>query len=75
MRIRRLTLPSASGKHLKQTEIDLRKLAKRMHDIGESLGLRRPSPGAQGGATKSSSSAPNCWPECADRKAEPKEKS
>ena len=28
---------SASGKHLKETEIDLRKLAKRMHDIGESL--------------------------------------
>jgi hypothetical protein len=28
---------SASGKHLKETEIDLRKLAKRMHDIGETL--------------------------------------
>ena len=28
---------SASGKHLKETEIDLRKLEKRMHDIGESL--------------------------------------
>jgi len=30
---------SASGKHLKETEIDLRKLEKRMHDIGESLSL------------------------------------
>ena len=27
----------ASGKHLKETEIDLRKIEKRMHDIGESL--------------------------------------
>jgi len=30
---------SASGKRLKETEIDLRKLEKRMHDIGESLAL------------------------------------
>ena len=28
---------SASGKHLKETEIKLRKLGERMHDIGESL--------------------------------------
>ena len=28
---------SASGKHLKETEIDLRKLSKRMHDIAETL--------------------------------------
>ena len=28
---------SSSGNHLKQTEIELRKLSKRMHDIGESL--------------------------------------
>ncbi len=28
---------SASGHHLKQTEIELRKLSTRMHDIGESL--------------------------------------
>jgi hypothetical protein len=28
---------SASGKQLKETEIKLRKLAERMHDIGESL--------------------------------------
>ena len=40
---------SASGKHLKETEIDLRKLEKRMHDIGESLIPRRPRPGAPGG--------------------------
>ncbi|HEY5174907.1 MAG TPA: hypothetical protein VII95_05005 [Terriglobales bacterium] len=30
---------SSSGKHLKQTEIDLRKLAKRMHDIAETLSV------------------------------------
>lgn len=35
---------SASGKHLKQTEIDLRKLAKRMHDIGESLAFEDRDP-------------------------------
>ena len=28
---------ASSGKHLKETEIKLRKLAERMHDIGESL--------------------------------------
>jgi len=28
---------SASGKRLKETEIDLRKLARRMHDVGQSL--------------------------------------
>jgi hypothetical protein len=27
----------ATGKHLKETEIDLRKLARRMHEVGESL--------------------------------------
>src|ERR1017187_4621591 len=27
----------SSGKQMKQTEIELRKLAKRMHDIGEAL--------------------------------------
>lgn len=30
---------SASGKHVKQTEIDLRKLAKRMRDIAETLAV------------------------------------
>jgi hypothetical protein len=30
---------SASGKHLKQTEIDLRKLGKRMHDIAATLSI------------------------------------
>lgn len=30
---------SASGKHLKQTEIDLRKLSKRLHDISETLAV------------------------------------
>ncbi|MGB8768718.1 MAG: hypothetical protein WCC92_03825 [Candidatus Korobacteraceae bacterium] len=30
---------SSSGKHLKQTEIELRKLAKRMHDIAETLAV------------------------------------
>jgi hypothetical protein len=30
---------SASGKHLKQTEIELRKLSKRLHDIAETLAL------------------------------------
>ena len=30
---------SSSGKHLKQTEIDLRKLSKRMHDIAETLAV------------------------------------
>ena len=30
---------STSGKHLKQTEIDLRKLSKRMHDIAETLAV------------------------------------
>ena len=35
---------SASGKHLKETEIDLRKLAKRMHDVGESLDLDNRDP-------------------------------
>ena len=35
---------STSGKHLKETEIDLRKLAKRMHDIGESLSFEDRDP-------------------------------
>jgi hypothetical protein len=35
---------SVSGKHLKETEIDLRRLAKRMHDIGESLDLEDRDP-------------------------------
>ena len=35
---------SASGKHLKETEIDLRKLEKRMHDIGESLAFEDRDP-------------------------------
>jgi len=35
---------SASGKHLKETEIDLRKLSKRMHDIGESLAFEDRDP-------------------------------
>ena len=30
---------SSSGKHLKQTEIDLRKLAKRMKDIAATLAV------------------------------------
>ncbi len=30
---------STSGKHLKQTEIDLRKLSKRLHDIAETLSV------------------------------------
>ncbi len=30
---------STSGKHLKQTEIELRKLRKRMHDIAETLAV------------------------------------
>ncbi len=30
---------STSGKHLKQTEIDLRKLSKRLHDIAETLAV------------------------------------
>jgi len=34
----------SSGKHLKQTEIDLRKLAKRMHDIGETLNFEDRGP-------------------------------
>jgi hypothetical protein len=35
---------AGSGKHLKETEIDLRKLAKRMHDIGESLAFEDRDP-------------------------------
>ena len=35
---------STSGKHLKETEIDLRKLAKRMHDIGETLAFEDRDP-------------------------------
>jgi len=35
---------SASGKRLKETEIDLRKLSKRMHDIGESLAFEDRDP-------------------------------
>jgi hypothetical protein len=38
------TAASASGKHLKETEIDLRKLAKRMHDIGETLAFEDRDP-------------------------------
>jgi hypothetical protein len=30
---------SVSGKHLKQTEIDLRKLSERLHDIAETLAV------------------------------------
>ncbi len=35
---------SASGKHLKQAEIDLRKLSKRRHDIGETLAFEDRDP-------------------------------
>jgi hypothetical protein len=35
---------TASGKHLKETEIDLRKLGKRMHDIGQSLSFEDRDP-------------------------------
>jgi hypothetical protein len=35
---------AASGKHVKETEIDLRKLAKRMHDIGASLAFEDREP-------------------------------
>ena len=35
---------SASGKQLKETEIRLRKLAERMHDIGESLAFEDRQP-------------------------------
>jgi hypothetical protein len=35
---------ATSGKHLKETEIDLRKLEKRMHDIGESLAFEDRDP-------------------------------
>ena len=35
---------SSSGKHLKQTEIELRKLSKRMHDVGESLAFEDRDP-------------------------------
>ena len=35
---------SASGKHLKDTEIKLRKLAERMHDIGETLAFEDRQP-------------------------------
>jgi endonuclease IV len=38
------TSASASGKHLKETEIDLRKLGKRMHDVGESLAFEDRDP-------------------------------
>jgi hypothetical protein len=38
------TAASASGKHLKETEIDLRKLGKRMHDIGETLAFEDRDP-------------------------------
>jgi len=30
---------ATSGKHVKETEIDLRKLAKRMHEMGETLSI------------------------------------
>ncbi len=39
MRHKAADAASASGKHLKQTEIDLRKLSKRMHDIAETLAV------------------------------------
>src|SRR3984885_1047862 len=35
---------SSSGKHLKETEIKLRKLADRMHDIGETLAFEDRQP-------------------------------
>ena len=35
---------SDSGKHVKQTEIDLRKLSKRMHDIAETLAFEDRAP-------------------------------
>jgi tetratricopeptide (TPR) repeat protein len=35
---------SSSGKHVKQTEIELRKLSKRMHDIGASLAFEDRAP-------------------------------
>ncbi len=40
---------SSSGKHLKQTEIELRKLAKRMHDIAETLAVDEPPAVEEGG--------------------------
>jgi len=38
------TAASDSGKRLKETEIDLRRLSKRMHDIGESLAFEDRDP-------------------------------
>jgi|SRR5579862_5238795 len=35
---------NASGKHLKDTEIKLRKLAERMHDVGETLAFEDREP-------------------------------
>ena len=35
---------ASSGKQMKQTEIELRKLAKRMHDIGEALAFEDRAP-------------------------------
>ncbi|MDR3749742.1 MAG: hypothetical protein P4M04_16610 [Acidobacteriota bacterium] len=35
---------ASSGKHQKQTEIELRKLSKRMHDIGETLAFEDRAP-------------------------------
>ena len=49
MRAKVPTRPSSSGKHLKDTEIKLRKLAERMHDIGESLAFEDRAAGTPGG--------------------------
>ena len=35
---------TSSGKHVKETEIKLRKLAERMHDIGETLAFEDRQP-------------------------------
>ena len=49
---------SSSGKHLKDTEIKLRKLADRMHDIGETLAFEDRQPVRQAVEAVAARSAP-----------------
>jgi len=65
---------SSSGKRLKQTEIDLRKIQHRMHDIGESLNIDDRPP-VEKGVQEIEQLRANLLARMFGDKAEPKDKS
>jgi len=65
---------SSSGKRMKQTEIDLRKIQHRMHDIGESLNIDDRPP-VEKGVQEIEQLRANLLARMFGEKAEPKDKS